>query len=45
MVYGIKRYKRTNKVVSVLHPVKNNNIGGQERKRVVGTSKLMPIQH
>lgn len=35
-VYGIRRHKKTNNTVSVLHPVKNNNMGGQERKRAVG---------
>lgn len=44
MVYDTKRYKRTNKVVSVLCPVKkNSNMSGQERKRAAGKSELMPI--
>lgn len=34
-LHGIKRHKKTNNKVSVLHPVKNNNTGGQERKRKI----------
>lgn len=40
-VYGIKRHKSANNAVSVLHPVKGDNMGGQERKRTVGKSELM----
>lgn len=44
-VCDIKRYKTTN-VVSVVHPAKkNNNMGWQERKKAVGKSELMPMQH
>lgn len=43
MVCDIKRYKRTN-VASVVHPVKNNNnMGGQDRKKAVRKSELMPM--